>query len=493
MEFVKKYGKKWAIIAKKINGRNENGVKNRFNSLMKREGRVIQTKIEKTEPENDETSQNNNKEKLLVETLLNDLRNSHHDNQDESKLVDESFRDFSEVSSITSKPKNPQNGVKMGNNDLGFLQNMAGRVLFPGFFDGFGGFGNVLREASFNNANMLALANELQKDPLNFNKDYMKDFGTFYKDPLAFQPNYHQEENICKRETPQNKDSYGNFTKEGMNYNNFTQDNWGFHNTDPHSYLKDFPQNFTNLNVEIKINNPISFPNVPSSQNMPNFQTMPNFQNFQNFSNLPNISHMPNLQTTNNANLSNFQNLNNMPNMQNLPNMHPFPNIQPSPPTTLCFGQPPLEAEEKSMSEESFSGESSPVSNIRELLNCLQSPTHSSFEETCSHETKQMKETSEIPVKNPINLMFPEEKSSNAYFVRNLDAKTVKAEKAKGNKLHLALINYDKKEIFLCPKDGSFGKRKRKAQENKAKNNKPRKSRGTPKKISKGPKKMTTF
>ena len=33
---AKQNGKKWSDIAKTLSGRNENGVKNRFNSLMKK-------------------------------------------------------------------------------------------------------------------------------------------------------------------------------------------------------------------------------------------------------------------------------------------------------------------------------------------------------------------------------------------------------------------------------------------------------------------------
>ena len=36
MEYAKEFGKKWSEIARKLHGRTENGVKNRFNSMMKK-------------------------------------------------------------------------------------------------------------------------------------------------------------------------------------------------------------------------------------------------------------------------------------------------------------------------------------------------------------------------------------------------------------------------------------------------------------------------
>ena len=318
---------------------------------------------------------------------------------------------------------------------------------------------------------------------------------------MTFQQSYHPEGVNCKREAPQNKDPFKDFNKEGHPFGSFQQDNWPFHNNDPNSYLKDFPPNFTNLNVEIKINNPISFPqNIPKVQNM-NFQPLPKFQKLQNaqslqnnnanissLQNIPNISNIhqnssniqnvPGNQNMNSTSLPNIQKISNLPNIPNIPNIQNIPNLQNvqnlpnfanvqkmqlSSPSTLCLMQNPINADEKCMSEHSFASESSPVSNIRELLNCLKSPNHSSFEETCSQDTKQIKETAEnLMNNNPMNVMFSEEMAPVAYKVRKLDAKTVKGEKAKGAKLQLALVNHDKKEIFLCPKNGMLCRKKRK-------------------------------
>ena len=355
LESVKKHGKKWAIIAKHIVGRNENGVKNRFNSLMKRETRVLQSKSDNFL----ENIPKNSKEKLLVENMINDLKNSTHDNERENSFS-ESFRDFSEVSSRNENEKLTgrmilENGVK--NDEKELFENMAG-MFFPNSFEDF-------QKETFNKK---VFSNEKP----NFFDETSKKTSIFAQETPFFAkeiPNFTKETSKLTKETP-------NFIKET-----------------------------TNLAKE-------------TSQETPNFT----------------------------KEITNFTNK-----IQSFPQeIHVFSN------SAMQFSKNNDQMEEeKSLPDRPSSEESSPISNIKKILDCLNSSNES------YHDSRSNK-WAEPPVENKIKLLYPQEKTPRTYNVRKLDLKNLKEERSKGLKLQLALINHEKKEVFLCGEEGKFGKKERK-------------------------------
>ena len=380
LEAVKNYGKKWAIIAKKIVGRNENGVKNRFNSLIKRETHRNSSKRSLSIHNFSKISH----EKETIENLIKELKEATDDKEPEDTYPGGSYKDFSEISSQELEESFPS------------IDEMKDLDISPSFFS---------KEMQIH-CEMSTFSKEMSNYPKE-NTLFFQGKSNFSKETQ----NFSKETQNFSKETQNFSKATHNFSKETQNFSKETQ-NFS-------KETQNISQKSTNLSKENS-----SFP--------------PETNIFQN-----EITHFQTEMMDFSKNLSNFQ-----PKMGESPNkIKPF-------------------FREDQLPSQASSQDSTPLLNMKKMMDRLNCSSNSSLEE---YFTMNNEEKITSLIGNQINLLCleGEKKTAIPFIVKKYDENFMKEERLKGTKLQFALINHEKKEIYLWEDDDAkFERKDKKSKEN---------------------------